>query len=78
MGSFAPVEPFRRFSRLKCVARQTKERLLRDQANLTRALRDYRSGKTPALPELELAAFVDGIERRLGAIEEELRDIDAI
>jgi hypothetical protein len=59
------------------VAKQTKERLLRDRANLTRALRDYRSGKTPDLSELELAALADGLERRLEAIEEDLRNIDA-
>jgi len=58
-------------------ARQTKERLLHDRAHLMRALRDYRSGKTPDLPELELAALVDGIERRLEAIERELSSIDA-
>jgi hypothetical protein len=40
-------------------------------------LRDYRSGKTPDLPELELVALADGLERRLEAIEEDLRNIDA-
>jgi hypothetical protein len=59
------------------VARPTKERLLRDRAHLMGALNDYRNGKIPALPELELAAFLHGIERRLEGIERELSSIDA-
>ncbi len=39
------------------------------------ALRDYQKGKVPLLPELELAAHVDGIERRLEDIEKKLRAI---
>jgi hypothetical protein len=35
------------------------------------------NGKIPALPELEVAAFLHGIERRLEGIERELSSIDA-
>jgi hypothetical protein len=50
---------------------------MRDQAHLVAALRDYQRGKTPPLPEVEFAALVDGIERRLEDIERKLRAIDA-
>ena len=76
-GTLPSVEPSRRLSRLRCVAKHTKERLLHDRAHLMRALGDYRRGNTPALSELELAILVDGIERRLDEIERELSSIDA-
>ena len=76
-GALPSVEPSRRLSRLRCVAKHTKERLLHDRVHLIRALRDYRSGNTPELSELELAILVDGIERRLEEIERELSSTDA-
>jgi hypothetical protein len=58
------------------VAKEKRERLLRDRELLMGALRDYQKGKVPPLEELELAAHVDGIERRLEDIERKLRAID--
>jgi hypothetical protein len=58
------------------VAKEKRERLLRDRELLIGALRDYRKGKVPPLPDLEFAAHVDGIERRLEDIERKLRAID--
>ncbi|HLO19209.1 MAG TPA: hypothetical protein VK192_01800 [Sphingomicrobium sp.] len=49
---------------------------MRDRELLMGALRDYQKGKVPPLEELELAAHVDGIERRLEDIERKLRAID--
>jgi hypothetical protein len=57
------------------VARDKRQRLLRDRELLIGALRDYEKGKTPALPEPELAAFVEGIERRIEDIERKLKAI---
>ena len=59
------------------MAKETRERLLRDQAHLAGALRDYQKGKTPPLSEPELAAVVDGIERRLEDIGRKLKAIGA-
>jgi len=58
------------------VAKEKRERLLRDRELLLGALRDYEKGKVPPLAEGELAALVDGIERRLEDIERKLRMID--
>jgi hypothetical protein len=70
------VEPLRDWRPLTWrVARDKRQRLLRDRELLLGALRDYEKGKTPALPELELAALVDGIERRIEDIERRLRAI---
>jgi hypothetical protein len=49
---------------------------LSDRANLLGALRDCERGKTPALPELELEALMDGIKRRLEDIERRLGTFD--
>ena len=49
---------------------------MRDRELLLGALRDYEKGKVPPLAEVELAALVDGIERRLEDIERKLRMID--
>lgn len=58
------------------MAKETRHRLLHDRAHLLGALSDYQRGKVPALPELELAALIDGIERRLQDIEKKLSGID--
>jgi hypothetical protein len=55
---------------------KTRKRLLSDRANLLGALRDCERGKTPALPELELEALMDGIKRRLEDIERRLGTFD--
>ena len=60
------------------MAKEKRERLLRDRELLMGALRDYHKGKIPSLPELELAAHVDGIERRLEDIERKLSAIDPL
>jgi hypothetical protein len=59
------------------VARDRRHRLLHDRELLLGALRDCQNGKAPPLEEVELAAHVVGIERRLQEIEAKLRAIDA-
>lgn len=58
------------------VARETRERLIRDRAHLVRALHDCQRGKAPALSEVELAALLEGIGRRLQEIEKKLNALD--
>jgi len=55
----------------------SKDRLQRDRAQLLGALRDHGRGKTGHLSAPERAAFIESIERRLAALEEELREMEA-
>ena len=58
------------------MAKESKQRLLHDRAHLVEALRDYQRGKAPPLPDIELAATVTSIERRLEDIESKLKALD--
>lgn len=50
---------------------------MRDRAQLLGALRDHRLGKTPDLPESEVADLVRNIERRIAHLDERLQALDA-
>lgn len=54
----------------------SKDRLLRDRAQLLGALRDQRRGQASDLSKPELLASIAGIERRLALLELKLRELD--
>ncbi|HEY6663091.1 MAG TPA: hypothetical protein VIZ66_09210 [Sphingomicrobium sp.] len=54
----------------------SKDRILRDRAQLLGALRDHRRGRTAHLTEPELAHLAENIERRLAELEKRLAAMD--